>query len=452
MRRLARWSVFVGVACMAFGTGSQQAFAYQDDVLEEPIVTGRIIENVVAPDDPSQSLSLYLPTAYTADQQWPIVFLMDPRGNSLVPLRMLVPVAERLGYILASSNNTASDVNWDPNTPAVNAMISTLQPRLSLDLRRFYLLGMSGTARVAWALGYAAIPHIAGVIGFAAGLPPEMDLEAAQGQYGAPFVYYGGVGDRDFNHSELVLMESRLRGLGIKYSMSYYAGRHGWPQEDSEYVAALSWMHLMAMQRGLMEVDSTWVSAEYAIRLEAAKTLEQAGNPHQAWRSYAAIAVDFRGLTPTETASERATVLAADEGLPVWRARRIGLARAHGAYKAVAVSWLEEAMNSHPTIESALEDLALDSLKAVASDSTDVDGAAAAQRVLADLYSMTSFYHTRFHIDRKDWRRARLTLEIADSVFPGTRRVCTQLVQVLAELGADPVAGLTSGCAATAGQ
>jgi poly(3-hydroxybutyrate) depolymerase len=227
MRRLIRWSVVVGVVCMAFGTRNRQAFAYQNDALEDPIVTGQIIESIVARGDPSQSFCLYIPAAYSADQQWPIVFVMDPRGNSLVPLRRLVPVAERLGYIVASSNNTASDVEGDPNAPAVNAIIATLQPRLTLDLRRFYLFGMSGTARAAWGLGYAAIPHVAGVAGFAAGLPPDMDLEAAQGQYGAPFVFFGGVGAQDFNHPELVLLESQLRRLGFRYSVSYYKGRHG---------------------------------------------------------------------------------------------------------------------------------------------------------------------------------------------------------------------------------
>jgi hypothetical protein len=307
---------------------------------------------------------------------------------------------------------------------------------------------MSGTARVAWALAYDAIPHVAGVAGFGAGLPPDFDLESVQGQYGAPFVYYGGAGDHDFNHAELVLLEYRLRRLGFRYTASYYPGRHGWPQQESEYDAALSWMHLMAMKRGLLEVDPAWVNAAYQARLSAARGLEEEGALAHAWREFANLGADFGGLLDGTEAGDRAAALAEEHQVSAWRARRLDLARAHMAYKRTTATWLRDAQTGTPDLETALEALAIDSLRAAAGDSTDADGAAAATRALADLFSLTSFYYTRYHMDREDWGRARLTLEISNAIFPGTRRVCEQLEQVYGELGHAPGPGAISGCPA----
>jgi len=442
MRRLACDS-FICLAWLGFGTSVRPALAQ-----DEAFATGRVIEDVAAPDDPSQTFSLYLPSTYSTDREWPIVFLMDPRGRSLLPLRKLLPAAERLGYILASSNNTASDVDYDANTPAINAMIATLQPRLSLDLQRFYLFGMSGTARVSWALAYDAKPHVAGVAGFGAGLPPDFNLESIQGQYGAPFVFYGGAGNHDFNHAELVLLEHRLRRLGFRYTASYYPGRHGWPQEESEFEAALSWMHLMAMKRGLVDVDTAWVTAAYQSRLAEARRLEEEGALAPAWRAYAELGADFSGLVGTVEATDRAAALADESEVSAWRARRLDLARAHMAYKGTTAAWLRDAQTGTPDLETGLEALAIDSLKAAAEDTADHQGAAAATRALADLFSLTSFYYARYHMDREDWGRARLTLEISNAIFPGTRRVCALLDQVYVALGRAGQYAAGSGCPA----
>lgn len=434
------------VAVVTLFAAASPGLAVQADDLPVVIPTGRVIENVGATTDPSQTFSLYVPSDYSPDRTWPLVLLMDPRGNAGPPLEKLVPAAERLGYVIASSNNTASDVGGDPNTPAVNAMMGTLQPRLSLDDRRFYLFGMSGTARAAWALAYAGAPHIAGIAGFAAGIPPDMDLEGAQGRLGAPFVFYGGAGDGDFNHSELVLLENRLKRLGFRYSINDYPGPHGWPSEQTEFESALSFMHLMAMRRDLLEPDSAWLGREYEARLSAARALEENGDVPRAWQAYADLAADMNGLVESAEASERAAALVTAPETVEWRARRLALAREHIAYEDGATKWLDAATTSHPSLENALVDLGVDSLKAVAADESRPDESAAARRALATLFSMTSFYYPRFHIEGRDWPRARLALEIANTVWPGTSRVCGQLEHVLDELGEDRDPASLAGC------
>jgi len=422
-------------AALLLGSEVQRAYACQAGSPSGEFPAGRVIEHVPAADGSSGSFALYVPTEYSSARRWPLVLILDPRGRGATALRPLVPSAEQLGYVLASSDETASDVGGDPNTPAVNAMLATLQPRLSIDDRRLYLFGMSGTARAAWALGYAARPHVAGVAGFGAGPPPDMDLESAHEQYGAPFVFYGGAGEADFNHAELVLLEGRLRRLGFRFATAFYPGPHGWPRAAEEFDAALAWMHWMAMRTGLRDADSTWLQAEYARRLSAAARLEAAGAPGAAWRAYAQLAADAHGLLPRGAAADRAAALADDSRVVAWRTRRLELARSHVAYKERMAAWLRDTQaGSLPGLKRSLSELQVDSLRALAADATRADQAAAAGRALADLFSLTSFYYPRHYTARRQWNRARLMLEIAEAVRPGTPAVRRQLDRVSAEL------------------
>jgi len=426
-RAALAWLVFAAV-------GAGEASAVQVETGAAGFPTGRVIDNVAA-HDTSRSFALYIPTDYSPGRRWPLVLILDPRGRGEAALRPFVESAERLGYVLASSDNTASDVEGDPNTPAVNAMLATLQPQLSLDDRRFYLFGMSGTARAAWALGYAAIPHIAGVAGFGAGPPPDMDLEAAHARYGAPFVFYGGAGETDYNHSELVLLEEQLRRLGFHYHTATYPGPHGWPRDDSQFDDALSWMHWMAMREGLLVPDSAWLAAEYARRLDAAEKLEAAGEPGPAWRAYSSLASDAEHLIQRGAAADRAADLGDDPAVIAWRSRRLEFARAHVAYKERVAAWLQRTQVGRvPDLEAALAALRVDSLRALAADPGAVEQAAAAERAQADVFSLTSFYYPRFYIARGEWRRARLVLEIAAAIRPGSPTVRRQLDRVSREL------------------
>jgi hypothetical protein len=111
---------------------------------------GEVVENVVSLSDPSQSYAVYLPSAYGPHREWPVLFAMDPRGRARIPLDLFQEAAERHGYIIVSSYNTASDTDGDPNTPAMRAMLADTPQLFFADGERIYLTGFSGTARVGW--------------------------------------------------------------------------------------------------------------------------------------------------------------------------------------------------------------------------------------------------------------------------------------------------------------
>ena len=79
----------------------------------ETFPKGQVVEKVVVARAPGQSYALYLPSTYTSDRFWPVLYMLDARGNALVPLERFREAAERFGWILVSSYNSRSDTK-DP--------------------------------------------------------------------------------------------------------------------------------------------------------------------------------------------------------------------------------------------------------------------------------------------------------------------------------------------------
>src|SRR6185295_15275165 len=76
---------------------------------------GEITDPIVCTANPKRSYALYLPKAYTADRSWPILYVYDPRKRGKLAAELFREVAERRGFIVASSNDTESDNPDAPN-------------------------------------------------------------------------------------------------------------------------------------------------------------------------------------------------------------------------------------------------------------------------------------------------------------------------------------------------
>ena len=70
---------------------------------------GEVVRQVISRTDRQQRYAVYLPSRYTSARRWPLLLLMDPRGQALIPLELVRRSAERYGYIVLSSYNTRSD-------------------------------------------------------------------------------------------------------------------------------------------------------------------------------------------------------------------------------------------------------------------------------------------------------------------------------------------------------
>ena len=90
-----------------------------ESVQSFPPVTA--IPNVVTLRNHAQSYALYLPTKYSRDRRWPIVYVFDPLARGPLALAQFQHAAVLYGYIVAVSNNLRNG-SWQLEFNAAEAM------------------------------------------------------------------------------------------------------------------------------------------------------------------------------------------------------------------------------------------------------------------------------------------------------------------------------------------
>ena len=262
---------------------------------------GQLIETVSSESTPGHRYAVYLPVSYDPSKPAPILYLMDPRGRARVAARLFQPAAERFGYVLVSSYNAASDVPPEVAVRAVQAMWDDSHRWFSIDPRRVYLAGFSGTARVATLIAHNRPEAITGVIGAAAGFHPGFK-PSKQGR----FHYFGTVGDTDYNFRELEALEQLLVSLDRSHRIERFSGPHSW-MPPAVAMQAVEWLELRAMQAGTRTRDESLIDAWWSRDQQAAQDAQGSGRHLDAARRYAAMGRDYSGLRDVAPVKASAT-------------------------------------------------------------------------------------------------------------------------------------------------
>ena len=391
------------------------------------VPVGELVEDVATAADPSQTYTLYLPPGYgsegAAGRRYPVLLILDPRGRGTLAAEIFRPGAERFGWILVSSDNTASDGPMEPNLRAVNALMPEMARRWAADPGRVHVAGMSGTAVVAWAVARQT-GALAGVLAAAAPHQPQV----FDGVTEVGFAHFGTVGDGDFNFQEMQRMDRFFGTLGAPHRLEVFRGGHGWmPPEIA--TGALGWMEVQAMRRGRRPVDADLVREMFEEELERGRACEERGELFEALRSHRSLVDGFAGLAPVaeplaavrrkvEELTGDPQVARGEKELGRLKAeemrhrRRLGEVtrelRNAGSQGAAA--------ESPPTAEQLVRRLEVRRLlERSAGEGRD---ARAADRMLATISSQMSFYLRRLFWSQKAWREAATVLEVATRIQP----------------------------------
>jgi dienelactone hydrolase len=183
----------------------------------EELPRGQVVDRVTARDNDRQSYALYLPSNYTPDRTWPILYCLDPGARGRVPVERFAAAAEKAGFIVAGSNNSRNGP-LAPVQEAIRWLVTDTHARLAIDDSRVYTAGFSGGARVA--LQWAHNGSIAGVVACGAGFS-EMPKEI-------PFKIFATAGFDDFNHDELYRQSREMAKRGVPHRFTEFEGGHDW--------------------------------------------------------------------------------------------------------------------------------------------------------------------------------------------------------------------------------
>ncbi len=377
--------------------------------LDVPVmVAGRLTENVESTTFAGQRFSIYLPRGFDATRPTPVIYLLDPRGRARVPARVFQEGAERYGYILISSQTSTSDAAMEPNLMAMQAMWDDANRWFTIDPRRTYVAGFSGTARMASLIGRHR--PITGVIGSGAGFHPDVKPTRA-----LPFLYFGGIGEVDYNFHEIEKLEDALAAENLPHRIERFPGPHAW-MTPAIGTRAIEWMELRAMQSGARTVETALVDTWWTRDDEAARASLGAGRLVEAARRYAAMARDYAGLRDVSGVARAAARLAAS---PDARAQ---LARKHSETR-LSDGWVEDSLQAvadafpegqdapDVPVPALARSLGLARLKATAAGNTPA--ALEARRRLNQLEVQLGFYLPAEALARLELNRADYYLSLA---------------------------------------
>jgi dienelactone hydrolase len=270
---------------------------------------GTIVDRVACLDDPTQSYALYLPSQYSPDRRWPVIYAFDPAGRGNTAVEVYQSAAEKYGYIVAGSINSKNGP-VAIQTEAAQALWRDTHRRFSIDKNRIYTTGLSGGAREATYLAlYCSTCAIAGVIAYGAGYP-LMDGRVPPGN--DRFAYYAAMGDEDFNFPEIMTLRRKKDEQGASFKIKIYPGTHQWaPPAIAE--DAIEWMEVKAMQSGVEKIDPAFVSRIFERTQAEAAQSEREGNTLGRYYALRSLALDFKGLEDVTQFQEKLAPLKASK-------------------------------------------------------------------------------------------------------------------------------------------
>jgi len=427
----------LGIICLVLAGCSfpvKDAFSFTS-VKDSTFVSGRVIEKVTSPDNPSEQYSVFLPSDYSRQKKWPIVFIMDPRGRALPALNLFRDAAEELGYILMSSYNTMSDGPAKPNARALNTMMHDAGQRFSINDKRLYLAGFSGTARIAWSYAYQLKSHVAGVLGFGAGTTSNLKLLTAVKSDGMPFSFFGGAAYYDFNYFEVFNLDHRLTKLDFPHAVEFYEGVHGWP--SSKIIRdALYWMELRAMKEHQKAVDPQIIERYMENQLHAGLKLERDGDKYEAYRRYL-IATDASDLlVENSVLRKQARRLKKDRDIKKEAQSLKRESQKTDEYLGKMAEYFARVRNSKvvPTPLDIRQNLSILNLMLDAEAKDQTYENRASRVMLENAYVRLSFYEPRYFLesDKPEWALAML--KVAQQIKRNAPQNCLFLARTYVQL------------------
>ena len=260
---------------------------HRRDKQDSAFAKGKVIPAVECKKDVSQNYALYLPSYYSEDKKWPVIYAFDSHGKGLIPVELFKDEAEKYGYIVVGSNNSKNGTPWATTSEIYDILYSDTHQRLSIDNSRIYTAGFSGGSRVASGIAITK-GGINTVIGCGAGL-------GSQEQPKQKFNYFGIAGNVDMNLNEMIVLDSSLEKSGYRHYLETFNGKHEWPPKTVVHDVFL-WLELNAMNEKLKTVNDTLVKNTYDRWNKEYKTLSEKGSSYEAYLLCSKILNFFEGL------------------------------------------------------------------------------------------------------------------------------------------------------------
>ena len=166
----------------------------------------------------NETYSLFLPSDFDMDREWPVLVVCDMRGRGKQAVSMFKNSAENHGYVLVSSNNLQDTISVSQNILMTSRLLKSAGALIPFDKDRVYAAGQAAGARFACLLP-SFIKEFKGVVSLGAPIP-NYDLLSSKNR----FHYIGIVGNEDFNYPDMRNAKSALNRLKFPNQLWVFEG------------------------------------------------------------------------------------------------------------------------------------------------------------------------------------------------------------------------------------
>ncbi|WP_243396946.1 alpha/beta hydrolase [Flagellimonas pacifica] len=213
------------------------------------------MEGLTLHDSIPDTFSLYLPTTFSTNKEWPLLLIVDLKGREKQALSMFVQSAEKEGYVLAApqlSDTVALSKSMVKTRRALERVLSMLPIHNS----RIYAAGAGSGSRFA-NLVPIFMKEVKGAVSIGASVA-NTDLLSVK----RPFHFIGMVNENNYNYTEMLTTEKILDRYRFPNQVLIYSMNKEWP--DGKYLKkAMQLFTLAAMGRKLIPKDSLYVEKAF---------------------------------------------------------------------------------------------------------------------------------------------------------------------------------------------
>lgn len=245
-------------------------FGYLVHAQQLVLKKGEILDSIPVVDSIQRSYSLYLPTQFSMDVEWPLLLVLDMNGKQRQALSMFARAAESQGYVLMSPQ-TSDSLPVTDNMVHIGDALERVGALLPIDGDRIYVAGEAASGRFA-SLVPVFVHRIQGVISIGSALANVEVLDKER-----RFHFIGIVNKENFNYPILLNETKLLDRLKYPNQILLHDGSGSWP--PGGYLdKALQIFTLASMAKNGVPKDSTFIERAYGEDLDKVEQLKGVGD------------------------------------------------------------------------------------------------------------------------------------------------------------------------------
>jgi len=189
-----------------------------------PFEFGEISSEIKLSEDDEISYHMFVPESIKSTQAWPVMFVFDPGGGTPNTLKRYIPGANRNGWALVVSVQSANSSKIGVER-SVFSMVDEVIAKYPVDKTRLYASGHSGGSRTAGLLGeHMKKRDFAGLLANGAGVG-----YARVYQQSSKSSIYALCGSNCFNRWDMPKSLAQIRCNNKK--LVIFPGNHDWASE-----------------------------------------------------------------------------------------------------------------------------------------------------------------------------------------------------------------------------